>query len=81
MNVIQTIRCHNKITNQMHKSQERGRVDDFFHSRSFEVDGGRHDVVRYLVEKKAETNWIVPNSVLWMCCRGLTDQVKAVFFV
>jgi len=30
------------------------------------VDGGRHDVVRYLVEKKAETNWIVPSSVLWM---------------
>ena len=27
-----------------------------------EVDGGRHDVVRYLVEKKAETNWLVRAS-------------------
>lgn len=64
----------------MHK-KSRQRERDFrwiVYLTSFEVDGGRHDVVRYLVEKKAETNWIVPSSVLWMFRLA---KLKALFYI
>ena len=43
--------------------KEQGSIDFWTCSYAWlqqcEVDGGRHEVVKYLVEKKAETNWLV----------------------